>query len=200
MGTFGVIFLLVLAILFMAIPNKKASSKTSSALDPDRDDEPSPDVLAQLVREMFRGNPQALYGSDLRDQSVRNVQIIADSIRIIDASSNGKTRNSRLETIASAMARLNEDLWGNFSAETIADIEAEVDLCGQKVIAYNASDEAMKHLSAANRFVKPETKKRYLLKALAELEHALERMSHPECRRLLENAMAVVKAVKIDGV
>lgn len=138
------------------------------------------DRCALAIRLVSRPHDRALFRMQLMDQGLRSVQIIGESLSLIASSKNPNTRRSRLELIQDLRVELEQQQWDGLAPEAQAAVRAAADFGRQLNQVKAMGDEVQKHLRAAERAVKPETRTRYMALAREAVTGCMPGVTDPD--------------------
>lgn len=136
----------------------------------------------QLLAILMVSKPYdpALFRIKLRDEGLRSVQIIGDSLSIITNSKNAGTRTSRLALIHQLVAELEAKQWDGLAAEVQVAVRAAAQFIEQLHAVKSMREVVLKHMRAAERAVKAETRAKYMSLASAAVAACAPGVTDPE--------------------
>lgn len=141
------------------------------------------------VERLISGLEPELYHVKFSDINLRPVQIIAQSIEIVKTTKSAATRESRLAVIARNFGALEARKWRGLSPASRKLVTAAVARIPEEAIVLAARAASDKHLKAARRAAKAETRQRYFELAEDELMAVRQEVSDETVRAQLETAI-----------
>lgn len=142
-----------------------------------------------IARALMAGGDGALFSIKFYgDPSMRQLQIAGESRQIVLKTKSQATRRSRLDLMNKCLAEVQSLGWPGFDGET-KDFVVRSAVATEESAAIDTTIESVeKHTRAADRAIKPATRKRYLGLAISTLESAMEETVSDRVRAALMQA------------